>query len=105
MAFVDKHNRTIMGYLCENGQTVVYCCIECDTEFTEATELEEHLRTHKKPASRRVSAAAYEQIAASKANIVGGKRIGDTLSEDDTLKVLTIYSSVDTLHQKYPKLI
>lgn len=43
---IDKHSRKILGYLCRNNQDVAYCCSDCDVEFGNASDLEEHMVVH-----------------------------------------------------------
>lgn len=43
---IDKHSRKILGYLCRNSVSILYCCGECDFEFTTAQALEEHMFFH-----------------------------------------------------------
>lgn len=43
---IDKHSRKILGYLCKNEEMFLYCCGECEVEFTRAKDLEEHMKIH-----------------------------------------------------------
>lgn len=43
---VDKLNRKVLGYLCRNGNILLYCCVECDVEYEAANQLEAHMLKH-----------------------------------------------------------